>query len=401
MTDEQKTLSRKFIAYKFLLNLWFIESIWLYFYRLFMDDAQIGIIDAATFAIGLIAEVPSGALADKFGKSRITKIGIVVAAIGIAGHAIGGYLPIFVAQALVMIGFALISGADEALFFQKLRFKQDSLHWRKLMNRAVQAAFAACIIAIPIGGFLYQFNHQTVFIINGLAVLASGLLIWNVRDNRGTYSKQKISIEIKSYLQSIGSGFKYFGHRNLRIYVPIILTLQGIIYIYSWGLLKLILMDRFHFPESVGGIMLGLSCAAVVIALFIMNKYAEHLHEKRVLSVLAASVMLGLLMSVPDIGAIGIVVILIFSISDGIIYPLLSEILNKHSSDSQRATVISVASFIKTLPYVALAPLIGWLNTHGQLHWFLIGWSVLIFVAWVYYFVNKKRDSVISVKVGS
>ena len=90
MTDEQKTLSRKFIAYKFLLNLWFIESIWLYFYRLFMDDAQIGIIDAATFAIGLIAEVPSGALADKFGKSRITKIGIVVAAIGIAGHAIGG-----------------------------------------------------------------------------------------------------------------------------------------------------------------------------------------------------------------------------------------------------------------------------------------------------------------------
>lgn len=395
MSDEQKSLSKRFIVYKFFLNFWLVEAVWLYFYRLFMNDAQVGVIDATSFAVGMIAEVPSGALADKFGKSRITKIGIVVAALGMAGHAIGGYWPILLAQCLIMIGFALISGADEALFFEKLRFKSNSVHWRQLMTRSAQAAFAACIVAIPLGGFLYQANHQLVFILNGLAVLFSGLLIWSIRDEYPPKRERTLGAEMKSYFHNIGDGFKAFGKKNLLIYVPTIVTVQGVLYIYSWGLLKLILTDRFGFSESDGGMILGLSCAVVVVVLHLMHKFAEHLHEKRVLSMLAAATVFALLLAVPDIGAFGLVVILIFAIGDGVIYPFLSEILNKHAPDSHRATVISVASFIKTAPYVLLAPLIGWLNVHNKLPWFLIGWSLLIVVAWAYYFISKKHDDII------
>ena len=115
------------------MNLWFVEAIWVYFYRIFMTDTQIGWIDATAFAVGLIAEVPSGALADRFGRDRITKLGIILAAIGMAGQALGGFSTIIVCQSIMMIGFAFMSGTDEALFFEKHKFRENSTEWRKFI----------------------------------------------------------------------------------------------------------------------------------------------------------------------------------------------------------------------------------------------------------------------------
>ncbi len=68
MTENQQWLSRKYIVYRTVTNIWFVGAAWLYFYRLFINDQRVGILDGLAFTIGLIAEVPSGALADKFGR---------------------------------------------------------------------------------------------------------------------------------------------------------------------------------------------------------------------------------------------------------------------------------------------------------------------------------------------
>ena len=66
ITENQRWLSRKYLAYEMLTNFFFVSAVWLYFYRIFITDQQVGILDGVAFAIGLIAEVPSGALADRF-----------------------------------------------------------------------------------------------------------------------------------------------------------------------------------------------------------------------------------------------------------------------------------------------------------------------------------------------
>lgn len=398
MTPQQKQLSTKFLVYRFFLNLWFVEAIWLYFYRLYMNDAQIGLLDAAAFGIGLLAEIPSGALADKFGHARIAKLGIVIAALGLSLQAVGGFWPILLFQVLVMIGFSFISGADEALFFEKLRLDKHSVEWRRLVTKAGQAAYAAAVIGIPLGGFLYQMNHELVFVLNGFTILVSGILIWGIRDEKLKRTKQKVTREFKEYMGTIKEGFRAFSHKNLRIYVPLIMTVQGVLYIFNWGLLKIILMDRFHFSEQFGGVVLGVGCLLVVLILYLMQRYAERFHEKRILTVLSMLVAGSLLVSVPDIGLFGIAVIFILYAGDGVFYPFLSDVLNKHAPNNQRATILSVASFLKVLPYVILAPLIGLLNMQGKLHWFLIGWTALIMMAWAYYIVSKRRDEVILVQ---
>ena len=156
MTGNQKSLSKRYILYRFFTHTFFMGAVWLYFYRIFISDQQVGILDGMAFAIGLLAEVPSGALADKFGRSKVIKVGQLLAGLGFFMQAFGsGFIPFFVGQAITMIGISFMSGADDALFFAKLNFDKNSLHWRKLLTRGSQASLIASVFALIIGGFLH------------------------------------------------------------------------------------------------------------------------------------------------------------------------------------------------------------------------------------------------------
>ena len=76
--------------------------------------------------------------------------------------------------------------------------------------------------------------------------------------------------------------------------------------------------------------------------------------------------------------------------------PTTSDSINRRASSQYRATVLSVASFLKAVPYVLLAPMIGFLNDGGNLQLFLIGWSVLILVALVLYTVAANQRTKLS-----
>jgi len=92
----------------------------------------------------------------------------------------------------------------------------------------------------------------------------------------------------------------------------------------------------------------------------------------------------------------GYFIILALYVGEHVLHPFMSEAINYHTDENQRATVLSVASFLRTLPYVALAPLIGYLNTQNKLEYFLVMWTILIGAAVILYLSFKKKDSKIS-----
>lgn len=397
LTQYQCWLSRKYLAYKFLTNLFFVSAVWLYFYRIFITDQQVGILDGFAFAIGLIAEVPSGVLADKFGRDKIVKLGQFFAGSGLLIQASGSsFFPFFAGQAILMIGISFVSGADEALFFGKLDFERTSVNWRKLVTRGSQVALAGLLIATITGGWLHAIDPRIPWVLTGLSFIGSVFLIWPIKDIRPGKDKQKFFTELREHLASIKSGFAQFCTPKIWLYVPIILTVQGLFYTAGWGLLRLVLLDRFHFDPFWGSIAIATSSLITVGILALMHKYAENMSERRVFTITSLGAATSLLLSLADIGIWGYFVIFALYAGEHVLYPFMSEVLNNRAEENQRATVLSVASFLRTLPYVVLAPIIGYLNTHNKLEYFLVSFALLIFVAILFYISLKKNDSFVS-----
>jgi len=397
MNQEQKWLSNRFLIYKFLTNLWFLSAIWLYFYRLFITDREVGILDGMAFAIGLIAEVPSGVLADKFGRDKMVKLGQALAGSGLLIQAFGSnFLPFFVGQAVMMIGVSFVSGADEALFFDKLQYKQTSADWRKLITSGSQIALIGSTAATLIGGLLQTVNPRIPWILTGLSLIGSVVVVWSIKETRPSINKRKLIIELREHIQNIVSGFTEFGTKKLILYVPLIITVQGLFYAAGWGLLRLVLLDRFHFSAFGGSVAIAASSLITVGFLALLHKNAEQISEKFILTLIATLAGIGLISSIPNIGTWGFLVILVLYAGEHTLYAFMSEAVNYRTDEKQRATVLSVASFLRTMPYVILAPIIGYLNVQNKLEYFLITWTIFIVLAVIYYLSQKKLDIKIS-----
>lgn len=393
LTESQRLLSKKYLAYSALSSMWFVGAIWLYFYRIFITDQQIGILDGVAFAIGLAAEVPSGALADKFGRGKIVRLGQVLAGSGLLIQAFGSsFIPFFVGQSIMMIGVSFASGADEALFFGKLNFKRESLQWRKLVTRGAQVSLVATLIATILGGWLYTIEPRIPWILSGLSFIGAAFLIWSIPDLKPVEARKKISEEVSDYLENIKIGFAYFRLPKLLLYVPILITVQGLFYAAGWGLLRLVLLDRFYFDPFWGSVAIA-SCGVITVGILsVIHRYAENMSEKRMIVLVALAAASSLILSLANIGLWGYFVILALYVGEHVLHPFISEVLNRQAADDQRATILSVASFLRTLPYVVLAPIIGYLNTQGKLEYFLIGWALLICLAVLLYLSLRKRD---------
>ncbi|MCW1949089.1 MAG: MFS transporter [Candidatus Shapirobacteria bacterium] len=395
--DNQRYLSRKYLLYKLLTNLFFTSAVWLYFYRIFITDQQVGILDGLAFAIGLIAEIPSGALADSFGRDKMVKLGQFLAGGGFLIQAFGsGYVQFFIGQVILVTGVSFVSGADEALFFEKLNFDKKSSNWRKLMTRGSQVVLIAILISTIVGGWLHTIDPRIPWILNGLTLIASALLIWTIKDTRIKNNKGKISTELREYFINIKFGFGQFRSQKLWFYVPIILTVQGLFYTVDWGLLRLVLLDRFYFSPFMGSVVIALSSLITVGILTLIHKNAEKMSEKRTITLISFAVALSLLLSMANIGMWGFLVIFVIYAGEHTFYPFISEVINNQTEENQRATVLSIASFLQSLPYVMLAPIIGYLNTENKLEYFLLFWAILICLAVFIYLKNKGKDIKIS-----
>ena len=380
--------------------MWFVGAVWLYFYRIFITDYQVGILDAFAFAIGLLAEVPSGALADKFGRDKLTKLGQILAGAGLIIQGFGGsFAAFFVGQSITMIGVAFASGADEALFFQKLNFNKDSADWRKLVTRGSQLALFGSLIALIMGGLAHHINPRIPWFFTGILFTGAALIIWNLKDDRPRAVRQAFLPEFKDYLADIKKGFGQFRLPKLWVYVPIILTVQGLFYTVGWGLLRLVLLDRFYFSPFWGSVAMAACSLITVGILVVLHRYAEELSERHVITLVSLAAAASLLLALADIGMWGFIVILVLYAGERVLYPFMSEVLNDHAPEEQRATVLSVASFLRTLPYVALAPIIGYLSTRGSLEYFLVLWPVLICLAVLFYLSVRRKDALIKIAV--
>jgi MFS family permease len=115
-----------------------------------LSAAEFGLLKSLTYLSTILFEVPSGVIADKFGRRWTLIAGAFLAALGCLAYAAGrGFWLFAMAEIVLGISGALISGADSALLYDSLRADHRQLEYPRAEGRIKTAQMLGYAIGLP------------------------------------------------------------------------------------------------------------------------------------------------------------------------------------------------------------------------------------------------------------
>jgi MFS family permease len=155
---------RLFIAFRIFFNARFYYPI---FTILFLDFGltleQFALLNAAWAAAIVVFEVPSGALADTFGRRNLLVVTGVLMVIEIAllcfvplGNADLLFAVFLANRVLSGAAEAAASGADEAIAYDTLKIEGSAVDWPRVLEKQMRMQSIAYIVAMSVGAAVYD-----------------------------------------------------------------------------------------------------------------------------------------------------------------------------------------------------------------------------------------------------
>ena len=315
--------------------------------------AQIGILVSASYAATLLFEIPTGVIADLYGRKLSVLIGILVSALTCIG--IFAWFRSFAALCLMFvlqgIGATFMTGAFGAWMTDSLlpSIQEEDLpeYWGRLASRGRVGAIAGFAIggALAAGGIT-----RGLWLVSGAVGLAafffSLLAIPETHPNPGHSGDEAGSW--RSYWRTLRIGtFSVFRRSDLRW-----LSLSSFVWFAGTGILSLAwqpLLQSQSTPVALFGPILmiynGLGAFASRQAGRIVKKFGG---EARSLGIagLAAAVLSGLMLPFRSLSGMPF---LAFGALESVHGPIFSAYLNRLISSSERATIISTYSMVTSV----------------------------------------------------
>src|SRR5262249_1231605 len=323
-------------------------------------------------------EIPTGTVADLFGRRASVVLGSFVAGIGAFVYASTPRIAVFLcAEVLFAVAFTLMSGADEALVYDTLEQLHRGGEAKRTFARLESFKLAGIVIGALSGGVIAsQLGLTAPMLLQVLPSLVSGAVALTLVEPGAAPPRQ-----LRHYARLLLSGVRHFrSHAILRV-----LTLDMI------GTASLAWLIIWMYQPQLERVAVGLAFFGAVHASMCIGQILVLGNIPR-LEALVGSTRRYLLMSaaVPGLAfialawsthAITVVVAIVVAASIGLSRPtLFMSYLNKYIPSEQRATVLSTISMLRTLAIAVLNPVAGWLadwSTRGALVTFGVGAIVL------------------------
>ena len=166
MTSPQTT-DRLFYAFTLFYNMDIQRGLFILFLlQAGITQGEVGLLQFILFLTSLLLEVPSGILADKYGRKATLLTGMIALVInGIGMLLFDNFLPFAILFALYGTSVALTSGADRALLYDNLMAQHRQNEFSKIISRSRAIAEISLGAAILAGGLIQDtFGWDFVYI---------------------------------------------------------------------------------------------------------------------------------------------------------------------------------------------------------------------------------------------
>jgi predicted MFS family arabinose efflux permease len=316
---------------------------------------QVSVLEALFWVVVVLSEVPTGAVADRFGRKVSICLGAasVTAAVLVFGIATNYWL-VLASYTAWGIGITFQSGADSALVFESLKANGREADYPRVAGVG-WGIFSLGTMAGMLAGAPLAAATDLSFPILVSAAIAFGTLLvgLTLREPPGDDGEERLSYR-RLIAESGRTAWRLPAVRWMLLLAAVLIAASNAATVFAQPFLGKhdVAVELFGFaqaPMRVAGIVGAVAAYRIAGAL--------GLRPTLVLSALVLAGSYVTLGAWPSVYAFGATATIVFSHS--LLLPLVTDHLNRRIPSSQRATILSIRQLLTSLAIVAFQPGLG------------------------------------------
>lgn len=349
-------------AFQFLRNVQLFGAVTVPFYQRWgrLDYTRMFILEASFAAFILLLDVPTGALADRYGRRWSLTLGALFSGASFVMFGLVRAYPLFfVANFVCAVGYAFTSGADQALLYESLLAAGQADRARHHLSRYQAMASLGILLGFPAGSWIAGSSLFStpralafVFILSGIVFALSALPLWLIAEPARA---QKVTDPLREGIEGVKLLLRPGDLRRVALhYVLISATTFFMLWFYQS------LAGEESVPLRWNGV-LGAGLNALALVLLWNATRLERRFGLRPLLYTAAFApgVLYLALGVARPAWIALPAAFVIVGFKRLRQPLLADLTNQLIASRNRATVLSGVSMLERAVIFVLYPLIG------------------------------------------
>ncbi|HBM79734.1 MAG TPA: MFS transporter [Clostridiaceae bacterium] len=341
--------------YSFFMDLNITTAIWvLYLSYKGMSLIQIGLLESIFHVTSLLFELPTGAIADIYGKRFSVISGRILSVISCMLMIVSRNFIEFALSFIVSAAsYNLDSGAAEALVYDSLKKLDEEKNYKRIWGNLAFLMSIAQGMAILLGGILADIRFIYAYAL-GTAIQGAALI---VSFNFTEPPVKNTDGENETLVRQITKSIDVLKGRKVVLYLIIfsalLSSLEATVFFYGQKY-----FENISFTKTA--IALIFAAGSLISALSSKAAYRIErlLKPERTLVLISAINVLSFLgMSIfMNLSAI---FYLVSSVAGGIAYPVFSDYINSKIPSKYRATLLSLNSLCYSLIMICIFPIFG------------------------------------------
>lgn len=342
-----KTFLFKYYLFSIFSSTDFIRGLHIvYLLELGFSNKFTGICQTLLFVSSLLFEIPSGYIADKYGKKTSLIMGtycfFLSSAIYLLSEDMAFISFLYILQG---VGFSFFSGATDALLHNNLSIYDQTNHFYKYLAKARMLSSLTLFIATVLGGILYSYGWKILFLSYLLFQLLSIVFAFLLNDSEDKSKEIKTK---KQEIDTLQNTIKYtFKNTKLAYFILCVAFIEAShtpFFVFSQNLFTSKGFEAEHISFLVAVALLTSSFSYLIASMFRKIRL-----DKKILSVICICSSILILFFFNISIWVSALLFIIFNALPHILFVYTDTFINEHFENRYRATCLSAVSFINSL----------------------------------------------------
>lgn len=353
--------------------------IWLIWGRRFLNLPQLSVLEAVGYALSILVDIPSGALADIIGRKTIIMVGWALVAVGHIGEGLAGSVPSYIGWGLIAAtAAAFIAGADTALVYDTLKLAGQKEEFTRVNGNGLFAYRTGIIIATFMGGMMYNVAPWVPFVCMGTAEFLSVFCWYFMKEPKVESEKYSWT----RYVNQIKSGVAEVYKTSYTKFLSVFYILVGGITFSSFYFFNYSYAIDLGFNAMQQSLLFGFTGIAKALIVLVFARYAKKLTKNQVYLSFVGFMLLSYLPAMLVGRNVAIMIITMTEILGVARFAFLDKYINDEFDSKHRATALSFMDMMVNIVYLVILTAGGFIaNSFGTSHLYtVLGVVVLVAV---------------------